>query len=279
MTKWFYQFNQTVKGPVTTHELENLIPSFQDLQRTYVWSRGHSEWISANRWKPDMEIIQSISPAQPLANTAIHKDNATKTLKSIDEIVQAADEVTKTIVPSEDKTVVVDNTSSATVTKKTQEKFRVQVNFIDQPAMTKAELTELAARIEDPSQIGIYDSVAQKWSEIYTFKDIVEKLGLSRRKHPRVPILAQFSGSSSRHEKFSARLVTISIGGIGLTDVFDLKIGDKIYGQITSPHFYSPVAIEADVTYSGKDGYVGFKFSQISDESQSLVTNYIKRFS
>ena len=145
--------------------------------------------------------------------------------------------------------------------------------------MTKDELMSFAARVEDPSQIAIYDAQLKEWKEIYIFKDIVDKLGLTRRKHPRVPILAQFNGSTSRHEKFSARLVTVSIGGLGLTDIFDLKIGDMIYGNITSPHFYSPVAIESEVTYCGSDGYVGLKFTQINDDSQSLVTDYVKKFS
>jgi hypothetical protein len=45
MTKWFYQTDQNIKGPVTTTELKNLIPQLSDARQTFVWSRGHTEWI------------------------------------------------------------------------------------------------------------------------------------------------------------------------------------------------------------------------------------------
>lgn len=266
-TKWFYQINQVIKGPVTTLDLKKMISTLADSKNTFIWSRGATDWVSADRWQPHQELpefsLESLE-SQPLQKNekphfapliSIHDE---KTNPSIENVFNIDIE---NIIPTAEET------------------FRVQLNFIDQPLMTKAELMAFAARTEDPTQIAIFDNTTKEWKEIYAFKDIVEKLGLTRRKHPRVPILAQFTGSSSKHEKFSARLVTISIGGLGLTDVFDFNIGDKISGQITSPHFYSPVTIEAEATYCGNDGYVGFKFSQINDDSQSLVTDYVKRFS
>ncbi len=251
--KWFYQMNQIVKGPISISELKKIIQTFPDPQKTLVWSRGYTEWIAADRWNPNLEIPEA---TVVIASPPIHEQN--------------------TVVPA--KYSPPQKTDSSENLNRT-EKFRVQLNFIDQPSMTKDELMAFAARVEDPAQIAIFDAQSKDWKEIYAYKDIVEKLGLSRRKHQRVPILAQFTGESTHHNKFTARLVTISIGGLGLTEVFDLKIGDKIWGQVTSPHFYSPVTIEADVTYSGNDGYVGLKFTQINDDSQSLVTDYVKRFS
>lgn len=275
MTKWFYHHNQIVKGPVSTEELQHLIPTFSDAQRTFIWSRGYTEWISADRWQP-----QSINESS-LHET--HSSNEQMTQANYNEAPEI--ESTRELQIPEEKTHAFTNNTNdierteiptATIPS---EKYRVQLNFVDQPTMTKAELMTFASRVDDPSQIAIFDPKLKEWKEIYAFKEIVEKLGLTRRKHPRVPILAQFSGTTSRHEKFNARLVTISIGGLGLTDVFDLKIGDVISGQITSPHFYSPVTIEAEATYCGNDGYVGLKFIQINDDSQSLVTDYVKRFS
>ncbi len=284
MTKWFYQTDQNIKGPVTTAELKNLIPQLSDARQTFVWSRGHTEWISADRWQPNHEIVEDFSDDSPSLN-----------LKTQPTVQPPMTELTATgFIPDPlSETTHVPMTENAIHQKptlapitttdhpsiSTEEKFRVQLNFIDQPPMTKDELMNFAARVDDPAQVAIFDPQTKEWKEIYAFKDIVEKLGLTRRKHPRVPILAQFTGSTSRHEKFSARLVTISIGGLGITDIFDLNIGDIISGQITSPHFYSPVTIEAEATYCGNDGYVGLKFTQINDDSQSLVTDYVKRFS
>ncbi len=287
MTKWFYQTDQNIKGPVTTIELKKLITQLPNARQTFVWSRGHTEWISADRWHPTHEILENFSePVQSAAQSTQAPTNPINTdtteLTATNFIADTVNEITHVPVT---ENMVHQKPTLAPLTKmnpesiSTAEKFRVQLNFIDQPPMTKDELMIFAARVDDPAQIAIFDPVLKEWKEIYAFKDIVEKLGLTRRKHPRVPILAQFTGSTSRHEKFSARLVTISIGGLGITDVFDLNIGDIISGQITSPHFYSPVTIEAEATYCGNDGYVGLKFTQINDDSQSLVTDYVKRFS
>jgi len=231
--KWFYQFNQIIKGPVTTSDLEKIISTLSNSnsnsKNTYIWARGYTEWVSADRWQPNQDIFEN------------------------------------------------DITTPGVITS--SETFRVQLNFIDQPLMTKDELMAFAARAEDPSQVAIFDPLTNEWKEIYAFSDIVEKLGLSRRKQPRVPILAQFTGRSSKHETFEARLVTLSLLGFGLTDVFELQIGDTVTGQITSPHFYLPVTLDAEVTYSGHDGYVGLKFLKINDDSLALVTDYVKRFS
>lgn len=275
MTKWFYHMNHTVKGPVSTEELQNLISTFPDAQRTFIWSRGYTEWVSADRWQPQSNHESSYSHI----NTT--NEQFTQTNYNTAPEIESTPEFE---MPEEKTHAFVQNTSDIEQTEIptgtiASEKFRVQLNFVDQPAMTKDELMTFASRVDDPSQIAIFDPKLKEWKEIYSFKEIVEKLGLTRRKHPRVPILAQFSGTTSRHEKFNARLVTISIGGLGLTDVFDLKVGDVISGQITSPHFYSPVTIEAEATYCGNDGYVGLKFIQINDDSQSLVTDYVKRFS
>ena len=73
-------------------------------------------------------------------------------------------------------------------------------------------------------------------------------------------------------------MVTISEGGMGFTEVFDLKIGDTVEGQISSPHFFQPLNVNADVIYSGLDGYIGMKFTQINDEAKSAIIEYIKKF-
>ena len=278
MTKWFYHLNNIVKGPVSPLELENLISTLDHPEKTLVWSRGHTDWISADRWQPDL-IIEEKKYSHSTADssqTIEHNNKPEKPDFSVSKTFMSSEDTFGGINPSDSvyQILPVEHTYIPE-----DEKFKVQLNFIDQPMMTKVELMAFAARTDDPSLIAIFDRKSQDWKEIYAFKDIVDKLGLTRRKHPRVPILAQFNGTTSRHEKFSARLVTISIGGLGLTDVFDLNIGDMIYGNITSPHFYSPVAIESEVTYCGNDGYVGLKFTQINDDSMSLVTDYVKRFS
>jgi hypothetical protein len=156
--------------------------------------------------------------------------------------------------------------------------YRVQVSFVDQPLMSKNELLQLIAKQDDVSVISIQDQKTKEWKEIYAFPDLVEKLGISRRKAQRVPILAQFNGKSTRSKNVSYRVITISEGGMGFTENFDLKIGDEVEGQISSPHFFQPINVKADVIYAGLDGYIGLKFSTVTDETKAAVIEYVKKF-
>jgi hypothetical protein len=202
-----------------------------------------TEWMKASKWNPDEEETQAFT--QPTSSPVYGSDAGDKTL-------------------------------AQTMTE--GQFYRVQLNFIDQPLMTKPELLAMLAKQPDVSTISIQDPKSKEWKEVYAFPDLVERLGLTRRNHPRVPILAQFSGTSDKFPELNARIITISEGGVGFTDQFELKIGDSVEGQITSPHFFQPISIKAEVIYSGLDGYVGLAFKQITDEAKSAIIDYIKKF-
>jgi hypothetical protein len=92
--------------------------------------------------------------------------------------------------------------------------------------------------------------------------------------------MAQFSGKSTNStENVSYRVINISQSGIGFTDNFDLRIGDEVEGQISSPHFFQPLNIKAEVVYAGQDGYIGLKFTQIPDEALASIIDYVKKYS
>lgn len=253
MNKWFVNINNHVKGPYTPDQLQQEIKILgDDLQTTFVWSRGHSEWIRADKWTKDS---QTNFDKKTYATTTVTAAAAVKTIEKTPE-------------------KMIENIKESSV-----EKFRVQFNFIDKGEMTKDELSRFAAQQEDVSKISIYDKKDKLWKEIYTLTDVCKKLGITRRKNQRVPILAQFSGIETRSQNpINARVITISQGGIGITENYDLKLGEIIQGQLTSPHFFSPLAIHAEVTYTGLDGYVGLKFLRLNDEASALIADYIKRF-
>ena len=291
MTKWFYSEQQVVKGPLQQNDLLLFLQRHPNPSQVFVWTRGQTEWISADRWNPQTAMTDVTQPKAPAKAPPLQSQQPSLSVKnpesglpsppqsSASELTQTAFEAAQ--VPDNDgpTSPTINADLLQDIEDKSVEKYKVQLQFIDQPLMTKDELMAFISSQDDVSQISIYDKHSKEWKEVYAFREIVEKLGLTRRKHPRVPILAQFMGSSSRHSHFTARVVTISVGGLGLTDVFDLRIGDRINGQMTSPHFYSPVNFEAEVTYAGQDGYVGFKFVQINDDALSLVTDYVNRFS
>lgn len=208
----------------------------------------------------DAKTVKAQMPSQP-----------TQVTQPVDIIVPTDDEITKLLGIS--ATEVIES-----IKQTADEKFKVQFNGIDQPPMNKEELIKFTAQQEDPSLIMVFDKKLKEWKEIYTFPDIIEKLGLSRRQNRRVTLLANFKGKINDGKEINARLTTISLGGFGLTDVFDLKIGDMVQGQISSPHFYAPLSIHGEVTYSGSHGNIGLKFTKITDEGQALIVDYIKKF-
>lgn len=262
MTKWFVNSNNFIKGPFTTEEVKQQMAGFSDqMHTTFIWSRGHAEWVRADKWNPEANIQQF----QPTMTQSIAEEKT---------FAPQAKNIFEKPTNHASKADVIEDIKAATV-----EKFRVQYDFVDKGEMTKEELTAFTAKQEDVSKISIFDKKDREWKEIYSIPDIVQRLGLSRRENQRVPILAQFSGIHlGTNEKINGRVITISQGGIGITDNFDLKLGETIQGQLTSPHFYSPVNMTAEVTYAGLDGYVGLKFVNMNDEMMALVMDYIKRF-
>lgn len=299
--KWFMQFQGLVQGPFNSTRMQETLDGMDSHQMeiALVWRRGFAEWVKASKWlSPEntrtMATVTDVAsyPAPPIVN---NPPPVQKTMQRPKAPIPtpapaapvfanpappikaepSAPAVDIQIAPNEDTVV------GAHIQKpKAQQTstYRVQVNFIDQPMMTKSELLTLIAKQEDISTVAIQDPKTKEWKEVYAFPDIVEKLGISRRKHARVPILAQFVGRTNRHESFNARIITISEGGLGLTEVYDLKIGDIVEGQLTSPHFFQPINIRADVVYSGLDGYIGLNFTQINDESKSAIIDYMKKF-
>lgn len=245
-TKWFLQLNGQVQGPLSQDSLSGAIQNLNadNLSQALVWTRGLPEWIRAEKWNSSEQTVAQISNLETPAPQQDELYEKTFNQKKIDY----------------------------------NQLYRVQLNYIDQSPMTKNELMTFIAKQEDVSRISILDPKNKEWREIYAFPDIVEKLGLSRRKQPRVPILAQFSGKVNTRKDINSTVITISQGGMGFTENFELMIGDEVEGSITSPHFFQPINVKADVIYAGTDGYVGLKFSQIADEAKSALIDYIKKF-
>lgn len=257
MSKWFLQYQGRVQGPFSNETLEMELRGHQeaDLDRIMVWKRGLTDWLKATKWQPEVS-----SEATAVNRNALGESTQVN-------FTQTAQQKTN-------------NTSEKTFADTLAESafYRVQLNYVDQPLMTKPELLNFISKLTDVSKLSIQNPKTKEWNEVFAYPDIVERLGLSRRKSSRVPILAQFTGSSNKHPSLAAKIVTISDGGMGFTEVFDLKIGDTVEGQISSPQFFQPINVNADVIYSGLDGYIGLKFTQINDESKSAIIDYVKKF-
>ena len=254
MTKWFLQFQGQVQGPYSDENLESALQQMgdQNKESTLVWKRGLTEWIKSTKWKTD-GVINTFIP---------------------NEATTAPTKIPITAIPTSASPDLEKTFSGTTINTL----YKVQLNFVDQPSMTKVELMAFIAKLKDISALSIQNPRTKEWADVYAFPDIVERLGLSRRKHLRVPILANFAGLTGTNAPVNVKVVTISEGGMGFTEVFNLKIGDTVEGQISSPHFFQPLHVKAEVIYSGLDGYIGLKFSQINDEAKSSIIDYAKKF-
>jgi hypothetical protein len=255
-TKWFLQFNGQVQGPFNPDSLQVTIQSlgYENSENALVWKRGLTDWVKASQWKAsDYKNMQFTAPAlgDQDGNTHTQAHNTTNS-------------------------DLFETTFSHTFTEGAF--YRVQISFVDQPLMSKAELMTLIAKQQDVSKVSIQDPNTKDWKDVYAFPDIVERLGLSRRKQLRVPILAQFTGKSNKNAEATYRVITISQGGMGFTENYDLKIGDEVEGQISSPHFFQSLSVKAEVIYAGQDGYIGLKFSAVPDEAKAAIIEYVKRF-
>ncbi|MCC2678857.1 MAG: hypothetical protein K0R29_1433 [Pseudobdellovibrio sp.] len=286
--KWFIQVRGVVQGPFNNENLEQALQGLGDSYQTaLVWKRGLSEWVQASQWKKaDQQIAAAAarnkqspsSSATPSAKATSAKPPPAVAKPPPSQQTQVT--VLAQNTPDDRNASTDDDLFEKTFTQAFSDNvfYRVQVNFVDQPLMSKNELLQLIAKTDDLSTISIQDAKTKEWKEIYAYPDLVEKFGISRRKSQRVPILAQFNGKSSKSKNVSYRVITISEGGMGFTENYDLKIGDEVEGQISSPHFFQPINVKADVIYAGLDGYIGLKFSTVTAETKAAIIEYIKKF-
>lgn len=297
--KWFMQHQGQIQGPFDTAYLQSTLDRMDSgpLEQTLIWRRGFAEWLKASKFqlsehtqtqtvsvtKSKPATVPGAKVSGPNEATAISSQNRPPLQKGPNEATSIFNQNLSAQNGFSEATVI--NQQNSTTKTPLQDPnanqgafYKVQVNFVDQPLMSKNELLALIAKQEDVSVIAIQDPKSKEWKEVYAFPDIIEKLGISRRKDPRVPILAQFTGRTNRNPQFAARIITISEGGVGLTEVHELNIGDDVEGQMTSPHFFQPVNFRAEVVYAGLDGYIGLKFNQINEESKASIVDYIKKF-
>ncbi len=244
MSKWFLQVQGYVKGPFSNESMQAALANLSEgqLEDSLFWKRGLTEWLKGSKWRADLPVKES----------------------QVETVIS-------------DTKSNLETTKSFSATFSESDKYRVQLNFVDQALMTKAELLTFISKQKDVTKIAIQNNKTKEWNDVYAFPEIVERLGISRRKNSRVPILATFLGTSNGVD-LNVKVVTISEGGMGFTEVFDLKIGDQVEGQLISPHFFQPINLQADVIYSGLDGYIGLKFSHVNDESKSAIIEYVKKF-
>lgn len=143
--------------------------------------------------------------------------------------------------------------------------------------MSHDQMIEYLKTIKDYSEIQIWTEGYSEWKDIYQVHKIMDELGVSRRQHPRVPIMGSLACEGATGT-FTARVLSISEGGLGITESPNVKIGEKFKTILKSPNLYAPIHATMEVVYVGADNYAGLRFVGLHSESKSAIIEYVKKF-
>lgn len=163
--------------------------------------------------------------------------------------------------------------------KTQQEKWQIRVEGKEHPPMDYDSLMAALRKIKDFSAVDLRPSSSSHWKEIYSVQKVVDDLGISRRAHPRVPVMGSLTIEKKDDLPQVVKVISISEGGLGVNEARDLKIGQKFSGILESPNLFVTISSTLEVVYVGQDGYAGLKFVGLPEESKSSIIEYVKKFS
>lgn len=158
-----------------------------------------------------------------------------------------------------------------------EREWRLRVKGQELAPMVYSQMIDYLRAQSDLTDVLVWTEGYAEWKEIYQIHKILDDLGVSRRRHPRVPIMGQVDFESAAGS-FQGRALSISEGGLGVTDTPTARIGDRFKIVMKSPNLYGPLHATVEVVFAGADGYCGLKFTALPMESKSAIIEYVKRF-
>ncbi len=155
--------------------------------------------------------------------------------------------------------------------------WKIRVSGQELQPMNHDQMIDFLKLQKDLGEIQLWTEGYSDWKDIYQIHKIMDELGVSRRQHPRVPIMGSLTCEGASGQ-ITARVLSISEGGLGVTDAPQMKIGEKFKTVLKSPNLYGPIHSTVEVVYIGSDSYAGMKFTSIHPESKSAIIEYVKKF-
>lgn len=159
----------------------------------------------------------------------------------------------------------------------TDRQWKIRVAGQELRPMDHDQMLDHLKSLKDLSDVQIWTEGYTEWKDIYQIHKIMDELGVSRRQHPRVPIMGTLTCEGAAGP-FNARVLSVSEGGLGVTEAPQAKIGEKFKTILKSPNLYAPIHATCEVVYVGHDGYAGMKFVGIQSESKGVIIEYVKKF-
>lgn len=133
-------------------------------------------------------------------------------------------------------------------------------------------------KIHDYENLEIWSQSLGEWKSIFMVPTVADQLGITRRRHSRVPIMGQLEAEFPSGEKQIYRVISISEGGVGLNLAKGLKLGDRFKGILTSAHLNITIHCDCHVTYIKDNGYVGVEFAPLAAEALNTIIEYVNKF-
>lgn len=127
----------------------------------------------------------------------------------------------------------------------------------------------------DANDALIWTQGMSQWAPIFEFHDIMDEVGVNRRHYPRAPAAGKIV--ILQGEQYAiGELKMISEGGFGAKNFsYDFAPGQILKCELIAEPFESSFFVMAQVRYLDSET-VGFKFTQINREQQSLIISYVK---
>ena len=164
---------------------------------------------------------------------------------------------------------------SAQVPKDPLWKYKAQ--GITSQWMAMSELVQSLKQLGEMADAQVCRDDDETWREVFQVNELVDLLGITRRAHPRVPIMGTLEMELPTGVA-TARVISISEGGIGITDVKGVSLGQKFKAQIKSPNLFVAIHCTCEIVYLGQDGYAGIKFHNLNSEYHGAIIEYVKKF-
>lgn len=141
-------------------------------------------------------------------------------------------------------------------------------------------LTDFIKSIQDvpeTTELQIANDQEKVFRNLFEYPKLIEELGITRRAHPRVPIMGSLDAEVNGRA-ISMRVISISEGGLGVTEAKQLSLGQRFKAQLKSPNLFVAVNCQCEAVYVGQDGYAGIKFHNLNSEFHGAIVEYINKF-
>ena len=171
------------------------------------------------------------------------------------------------------------------IVKADQSKSENPIWYVDQGQnpvgpLTENEMLETLRGNTDLSRVRLWSVGMAKWTNVFELPEVMDQMGISRREHERAPLMGQVAVTRTTDvpQTFMAAAGSVSISGMGLNGAHALKKGDEVQLVVKSHEFPQAMHFHGTVVYVTSQGYAGIKFSKVHPESQSLIFDYVKKF-